>query len=292
MKSRVLAGVFLVAGAVAALGLASMWSGDDPFESFGGVASADADLDRVERRLDRLEAAVLRLTSELATLQLPYVPTVPAPRADVPSAPGTDPRQSVDLTGMYERLRRMNESGNSLAFMLENAGMSAARAAAIETRVDELLLEAMERELHGGQTATSLESHEARERYIGQQLREEFGVGDYERYRVAKGLLTEVPVVGIEAGSAAERAGLLPNDEIVSYNGERVMEFAELEALAAQPSPGSLVLVEILRDGRLQTLTVPAGPLGVVEPTANDLMTLRVRGIMERTRPLSPARRE
>jgi Do/DeqQ family serine protease len=61
-------------------------------------------------------------------------------------------------------------------------------------------------------------------------------------------------VSGVEPGSAAARAGLRQGDVIVSVDGEKLADNNALRNRIAGTKPGSKVAVEVLRDGRSQTL--------------------------------------
>src|SRR5690606_23837797 len=109
------------------------------------------------------------------------------------------------------------------------------------------------------------EANAQRERYIGRVLRREIGDADYERYRIAAGLPTNVTVTAVEPDSIAERAGILPGDVIVAHDGTRVMDLSELEELIAQGPQGTNALIEVIRNGEPMQFYVPRGALGVVE---------------------------
>jgi S1-C subfamily serine protease len=61
-------------------------------------------------------------------------------------------------------------------------------------------------------------------------------------------------VSGVEPDSAAARAGLRQGDVIVAVDGEKLADNNALRNRVAGTKPGSKVAVEILRDGRSQTL--------------------------------------
>ena len=61
-------------------------------------------------------------------------------------------------------------------------------------------------------------------------------------------------VSGVEPGSAAARAGLRQGDVIISLNGEKLADNNALRNRIAGTKPGSNVAVEILREGRKETL--------------------------------------
>ena len=72
-------------------------------------------------------------------------------------------------------------------------------------------------------------------------------------------------VSGVEPDSAAARAGLRQGDVIVALDGEKLADNNALRNRIAGTKPGSKVAVEVLRDGRSQTLyaTLDAQKVGL-----------------------------
>lgn len=60
-------------------------------------------------------------------------------------------------------------------------------------------------------------------------------------------------------GSPAEKAGLKRGDVIVSFNGNQVKHAPQLPGFVATMEPGKDVTVDIIREGKKQTLTVSLG---------------------------------
>ena len=94
-------------------------------------------------------------------------------------------------------------------------------------------------------------------------LRESIGDAAYERYLEAQDQPTSVEVTQVLSDSPGERFGLEPGDRIARYNGERVFSVYDLRELTMQGNPGEDVVIEIVRDGVLMQLTLPAGPIGI-----------------------------
>jgi serine protease Do len=63
----------------------------------------------------------------------------------------------------------------------------------------------------------------------------------------------------IEPGEAAANAGLRQGDVVVKVNGQDVTPEQTLSYLVANTKPGTRIPVEIMRDGKRQTLTVTVG---------------------------------
>ncbi len=62
-------------------------------------------------------------------------------------------------------------------------------------------------------------------------------------------------VAGVESGGAAERAGVQRQDVIRRVNGKAVNESSDLPPMIGALAPGSKVALEVMRDGKLKTLT-------------------------------------
>jgi len=60
----------------------------------------------------------------------------------------------------------------------------------------------------------------------------------------------------IEAGSAADKAGILPGDVIVSIDGERIQKAHDLPIRVARHTPGDKVKIGLIRDGKSKTINV------------------------------------
>jgi serine protease Do len=63
-------------------------------------------------------------------------------------------------------------------------------------------------------------------------------------------------VTSVERRGPADLAGLRAGDVLVSFNGQPVQTHADLIALAAGVAPNSDVVVELMREGRLESATV------------------------------------
>ncbi|MGN6329019.1 MAG: DegQ family serine endoprotease [Rhodanobacter sp.] len=63
-------------------------------------------------------------------------------------------------------------------------------------------------------------------------------------------------VAAVTPGSGAEKAGVQPGDIILAYNGHVLQQAADLPPLVGMTKPGTTVPMEILRNGKKQTLQV------------------------------------
>ncbi len=96
----------------------------------------------------------------------------------------------------------------------------------------------------------------------GEQLQR---LGERENILVFLGIAPkrpEVPaVIGeIVAGEAAALAGLLPGDEILSFNGEKVEKWSQLVAFIRE-NPGERVTLELLRSGARERISLLVGSI-------------------------------
>src|SRR5690606_37950986 len=88
------------------------------------------------------------------------------------------------------------------------------------------------------------------------RLKDEIGIAEYEKYRRALGRPMGVGVDKVLPGSLAERVGMQPGDEIISYDGKRVFNPAELTPLLLEGAAGEYVIVELIREGQTIQLSV------------------------------------
>jgi hypothetical protein len=185
--------------------------------------------------------------------------------AGAPPGAGSDggpPRDPAAVAEFRARLRgdpaeRREEAERRFVERLVAEGFTPDRAEWLVRRSEELRMEALQAQYdaqRGVRPATP---------GTMPSLRAELGDADYERYLRAEGRPTAVPVRDVLASSPAERSGLRPGDEIVSYAGRRVFDMRELNALTLEGTPGESVAVEVRRNGQLVQVVLPRGPLGI-----------------------------
>lgn len=99
-------------------------------------------------------------------------------------------------------------------------------------------------------------------------LIDEFGSGEFERYRDAIGRPKGVHVLAVQQGSNAESSGVRAGDDIVRYDGKRVFNVGQLMGLVrtSNPKPAQ-VTIEVERSNRLVHLTAGGGELGLQTAT-------------------------
>ena len=85
-----------------------------------------------------------------------------------------------------------------------------------------------------------------------------------EQLKVKEGRGALVQTVS-EAG-AAEKAGMKVDDAIVRFDGKPVTDHSRLALLVSQTAPGTEVKIDIVRDGKEQTLTAKIGEQTVTGP--------------------------
>jgi TolA-binding protein len=228
----------------------------------GSTEEIDALRAQVEQQMAALDQRLSALGGAVDALreQLPSVDVAPGERP----TPARDPR-----------LLRQNWNIGRGQFALQQddperiraAGFTQDRIDWLNRRVEELQMEARQAQAEAASAdeLTAIDPLQAMMHVIEPHslLRPEIGDEEYERYLRAKGLRTTVDISRVLASSPAERGGLIVGDEIVSYGGERVFAFLELNSLAAKRSSRESVIVEIRRDGQSLQLTVPGGDMGI-----------------------------
>lgn len=70
--------------------------------------------------------------------------------------------------------------------------------------------------------------------------------------------MTTPRIDGVQAGSAADLAGLKPGDTFVSLNGVKVKYFSDVQEIV-RPRAGETMAIEVARDGNILNLTLTPG---------------------------------
>jgi membrane-associated protease RseP (regulator of RpoE activity) len=220
-------------------------------------AAAAARLAAVEAALDAeileraaLEERVAALAAQLESLG--PLPRMAAARA-AGGGPPPDARRTVqerDAEGERRAIERLTA-----------AGFPPDRAEWITRREEQLRMQALQAQYDATREGRTLTPGEALDAVS--TLRTELGDADYERYLTATGRPTSVGVRDVLASSPAETSGLVPGDEIVAYDGQRVFDMRELNALTLEGTAGESVAVDVRRDGSTVRLVMPRGPIGI-----------------------------
>lgn len=236
-------------------------SSDAPGTSVARGGTDGARLALIERALAaeaeqrvELEARVAELATQLAALRSDAPSAATAERAAGGEVAAEEPPRPRRAFGPRSDAPRQVER-------LVAAGFSPDRAEWIERRTQELRMEALQAQYDAQRDGRPIEPAAA---FAGERtLRAELGESDYERYLQAVGRPTSVGVQGLLASSPAERAGLTTGDEIVSYDGKRVFDLRELNALTLEGTAGESVVVEVRREGQTLQVVMPRGPIGI-----------------------------
>jgi uncharacterized coiled-coil protein SlyX len=224
----------------------------------------------IEQRLLELERAVSEerqarqlLQEELVYLTAELDELRPSPRFTASDASETGSPDAVAVTTSgpaaetSRRRARLSRSEQLVA-----AGFAPDRAAWIEQREAQLQLELLDARYEAQRSGDYDAYRQLRER-SGDVLRDELGPTDYERYLEGIGRPTTITVSSVMDGSPAQRAGLRPGDEIVSYGGRRTYSMSDLSDAIVDGQPGQTVLVNIVRDGIPMQVALPRGAVGI-----------------------------
>lgn len=222
----------------------------------------------VDERLRALEAAITveqdarrLLEDELQTLYAEIE------RLEITAGgmAGPDARsaQTPNVATAFERRAlRLNGDPPDRVQILVDGGFSPDRAEWLARRESALQMEAMQARFDARRSGEPFDPFD-QAMNPGAALREELGDLEYEQYLEASGRPTSVGVGAVLESSPGQRAGMLPGDEIVSYDGRRVFSSYELNQQTMQGEPGESVIIGLKRDGQLMQVVVPRGPIGV-----------------------------
>ncbi len=161
-----------------------------------------------------------------------------------------------------ESRRAMRDYSQMRATRLVNGGFTEARANQILQLEDQVRMALLQAEYEAQRNGTGINPWDQASNYQA-SLREKLGDADFENYLRAQGGQATITVGEVIGSSPANRAGLRPGDQIVSYDGNRVFSMFELKSRAFEGNPGEDVVVDIERDGQRMQLVLPRGPMGI-----------------------------
>ena len=235
-----------------------------PGSSAAANARADERLVALEDALDAeiLQRAALEdRVAELAA-QLEALGERPRLAAASDAAAGGAPGDGAEVRAFRAReeatRRAVERAQRGVIERLTEAGFAPDRAEWINRRTEELRMEALQEQYDARREGRAPAGN-----FGETTLRAELGEADYERYLGAMGRPTSVGVGDVLASSPAERAGLMPGDEIVAYGGKRVFDMGELNELTLEGTAGESVVVDVRRAGQNVQLVMPRGPIGI-----------------------------
>lgn len=81
---------------------------------------------------------------------------------------------------------------------------------------------------------------------------------------VVREVESRVVIAAVGKGSPAARSGVRVGDRVLRYNGEPVANMRQFNRLVVDSPPGSVVRLEVLRDGTPHVLDVPVEQLDLL----------------------------
>jgi hypothetical protein len=99
---------------------------------------------------------------------------------------------------------------------------------------------------------------------LQESVRSSLDEDSYDQYLYAAGRPNRVVVRDVLDRSPAAMAGLRPGDIVLSYDGSRIFGREELNQAISFREEEEQVQIEVLREGRVQRVSVPGGPIGAL----------------------------
>lgn len=217
------------------------------------LAYAEYDMQRIEM----LESLVLDLHSRVETIEAERPGLAMAAVDEVPLDTENPPFAAAENASPTNR-------STSIADNLIRAGIDQWLAEDIVQRIDTSALKKLE-----------LRHKATRQGYLGTQrfreesklldvsIQKEVGDDNFDRYLFASGQTNRVAVNSVMTGSAAEQAGVVNGDLILSYDQHRLFNVRELVTATTEGNRYEWIDIIVERDGSVLTLSIPRGPLGV-----------------------------
>jgi len=266
-KIYAVAAISLVAGfAAAAIILSS--TEPDPLPVANNIAATNFDQSAAtDERIRALEVAVDEERQARQLLEDELLVLIAEVERLSEASEASEDVQSVRLidesrAAEFFRQSRGDRSDAGRANALVEAGFTLARAEWIVQRESELLVDSLQARFDAQRTG-DMQAMFAAGNLAESTLREELGDAQYVQYLEANNRPTAVDVGRVLPSSAGHRAGLQSGDQIVSYDGQRVFSYSDLNNQTFSGEPGQSVVVDILRDGMPMQIVMPRGPIGV-----------------------------
>lgn len=278
MRRRLPLLLALAAGlVVAAAWILSPGSGVPSGPEAAGGDAADGrpatrqEVESLRKSLEEQAATLLTLTDELALLREEIAARGSAPPPGLSDARGGGDAAAIARdapatdAGTPGATAPAAERPSFDAESLLAAGYPSREAERLRERWERLALDRLELNDRAVREGWLLEPRLQEEhRALDAAFREEIGEEGYDAFLYATGQPNRVLVKEVIARSPASRAGVLPGDMIVSYDGSRTFVLRDLQLATAQGKRGDLVRIEVVRDGQPLTLRVQRGPLGII----------------------------
>ena len=176
-------------------------------------------------------------------------------------------RKELSENSMTINFKKSDKTKPLTVSMLMEAGIDEFIAQEIIKRKDEReykYLQLRDRAVRDGYIGTPKFRKELQQLKIdGASIKNELGVDAYDKYLYAMGQPNRVKVLSIMQGSPAEYTGIMIGDMIISYDGEKVFSWQELNKATQRGERDESVIINIRRDGGVFNILVPRGPIGV-----------------------------
>ena len=234
------------------------------FDADASVADRIEALERMvaEERDARLilEEQLQELFANLDRIDVPELQMLLQQIAD--RGQGIEESQQLQESSSGESRRARRDFSQLRSSRLIKGGFTEARASQILQIEDQVRMDGLQAEYAAQRDGAGFNPWDQAYDYQA-TLRDRLGDADYEKYLRAHGSQASVTVREVIGSSPANRAGLRPGDQIVSYGGNRVFSMVELKSAAFDGDPGEDVIVDIERDGQRMQLVLPRGPIGI-----------------------------
>ena len=214
-----------------------------------GDVAIEPEILRLREELDAQESRVRRLEAELA---IPETPETPAPSED--PEPADRAEASTDSAS--------DEKPWFNAAALEAEGWRPHQVERIRLRWERLQMENLEIDNQRARKVPGWQKLGKQKFQSQVDARRDLGDEDYEAMRFAAGEPNRVVLTELLEISPAAEAGLLPGDEVISYDGQRVFTASALKFLTEVGEKGEPTEIRILRGNQEQRFFLPRGPLG------------------------------
>ncbi len=230
-------------------------------------SSSTAEINQLKQRIAALEQDLNLAIAERINLEQRIQTTFPVASPEPTASAEPDLLVQTTIIDPVAPITIDEEQQVSVEEQLSAAGMPTETIQAMQQSIDRSRLQMLQlrdrasREGWDDSDEYRDQMRDLRNPYRG--LRDEFGDEAFDQFLFASGIPNRVQVEEVYSGSAADDAGLVPGDIIVSYAETTIYSMTTLRDSTLEGFAGENILLEVNRDGQPITINVPRGPLGI-----------------------------
>lgn len=185
----------------------------------------------------------------------------------LPSVPAESEQNNAIAQALEAQDTQQRRATLNVAEALQSLGFDIGQVETIEKKREERELELLylrNQAVREGWYGTERFNQESRKLEATNNVYlETLGTQKYDEFLYKTGQPNRIKVDGVMSGSAAEQAGIVEGDMILSYDNERIFRWDDLVSKTSEGVAEEPVLVRVKRNSQVLDIYIPRGPLGI-----------------------------